>query len=521
MSAPSAASPPSGVSVTTAQATRGALAIIAVLLAFRLALAAFVPLVPDEAYYALWAQGLSAGYFDHPPMIAFFIRGGQMLVGDTALGVRLLCVLSVIPASFFIWRAAEEWLEDRNAGALAAVLYNVTIFGFLGMTLATPDAPLALFCAAMAWGAVRVLRNPSPPAWLAMGVATGLALQSKYSGLMLAGAFALAVLALAPLRRQLLTPWPWVAGLVAVLVFAPNLAWNAAHDWETFTKQGGRVTAQARFRPQFLPEFIGSQIGLATPLVFLFAVIGLLPRGARAFRPGGARGLLMVLLLVPLAYFAWHSLRGRVEGNWVGFLYPLLAIAAAAGLLAPARTPARWLDGIHGARLKRATVPLALGLVLALGLYALFLPTPLGGAKDAILRMTRGWPEFAAAIDARRREIGASAILTNDYQMTAMLKRQLPGVRVQQFDERARYAFMDEPDVLAQPGPLLLVLSSYRGFELIHETFGERHDLGAVSRGYRGVTLPPVPLYRLDRAAPPAPAKPAPPKPTPAAPAAP
>lgn len=487
-------------------ATRTALALIAGLLVWRLVLAAFVPLVPDEAYYALWAGSLSAGYFDHPPMIAYFIRAGQMLLGDTPLGVRLFCVLSALPASLFIWRAAQEWLEDRSAGALAAVLYNATIFGFLGMTLATPDAPLALFCAAMAWGAVRVLRRPSPAAWLAMGVATGLALQSKYSGLMLAGAFSLAVLALAPLRRQLLTPWPWAAGLLAVLVFAPNLAWNALHDWETFTKQGGRVTAQARFRPQFLPEFIGSQIGLATPLVFLFAVIGLLPRGARAFRPGGGRGLLAILLLVPLAYFAWHSLRGRVEGNWVGFLYPLLAIAAAAGLLAPARTPAGWLDGIHGARLKRATVPLALGLVAALGLYALFLPVPLGGAKDAILRMTRGWPEFAAALDARRREIGAGAILTNDYQLTAMLKRELPGVPVQQFDERARYRFLDEPELAALPAPYLFVLSTYRGIEALSAAFPRREEIGEVSRQYRGVSLPPVRLLLLDRTVPPLPA---------------
>ncbi|WP_428031279.1 glycosyltransferase family 39 protein [Ancylobacter sp.] len=502
----SASAPSSGLCFARPElATRGALAVIAALLAWRLVLAAFVPLVPDEAYYALWAQGLSAGYFDHPPMIAFFIRGGQMLVGDTALGVRLLCVLSAVPASWFVWRAAEETLDHPGAGALAAVLYNATIFGFLGMTLATPDAPLALFCAAMAWCAARLVRAPGPFWWLAMGLATGLALQSKYSALMLAGAFALAVLALAPLRRQLLTPWPWVAALVAVLVFLPNLVWNGEHHWQTFSKQGGRVTAQAAFRPLFLPEFVGSQIALATPLIFLFAVIGLLPRGARAFRMRAGWALVLILLLVPLAYFAVHALRGRVEGNWVGFLYPLLAVAAAAGMLAPAPARPGWLDGRLGARLKRATVPLALGLVLVLGLYALFLPVPLGGAKDAVLRMTRGWPDYAAAIDAKRREIGASAILTNDYQLTAMLKRQLPGVTVQQFDERARYAFMNEPPVLEQEGPLLLVLSSYRSLKLIQETFGDRRDVGEVSRHFGDVVLPPVRLFRLGRAVPPAP----------------
>ncbi|WP_371347651.1 ArnT family glycosyltransferase [Ancylobacter sp. IITR112] len=504
---PSAAVPSPAASLSREVATRGALALIGLMLLWRLVLAAFVPLVPDEAYYALWAQGLSAGYVDHPPMIAFFIRAGQELVGDTPLGIRLFCVLAALPASWFVWRAADDLLEDPRAGALAAVLFNATIFGFLGLTLATPDAPLALFCAAMVWGAARLVRAPRPSIWLAMGLATGLAAQSKYSGVMLAGAFALAVLALAPLRRQLLTPWPWLAGLVALLVFLPNIVWNATHDWATLTKQGGRVTAQAPFRPGFLPEFIGSQIALATPLVFLFAVIGLLPgRAAAMFRPGGGRGLVLLLLFVPLAYFAVHALRARVEGNWVGFLYPLVALAAAAGMLAPAGSG--WW-GRHQPGLARTTLPLAFGLVFALGIHALFVPTTLAGNKDAVVRMTRGWPEFAAEIDARRRQIGASAILTNDYQMTAMLKRELPGVTVQQFDERQRYVFMNEPEPLSLPGPLLLVLSTFRSFGEISAAYG-RQDMGEVSRRFRDVTMPPVRLFRLDPLAAPAPATAAP-----------
>lgn len=494
MTAPPAASSPVA-SLSQDAAARGALVLIGLMLAWRLLLAAFVPLVPDEAYYALWAQGLSAGYVDHPPMIALFIRAGQELVGDTPLGIRLFSVLAALPASWFVWRAAEELLEDKRAGALAAVLFNATIFGFLGLTLATPDAPLALFCAAMVWGAARLVRAPRPWLWLAMGLATGLAAQSKYSGIMLAGGFALAVLVLPPLRRQLLTPWPWLAGALALLVFLPNIAWNATHDWATLTKQGGRVTAQAPFRPGFLPEFVGSQIALATPLIFLFAVLGLLPgRAAAMFRPGSGRALVLFLLFVPLAYFLVHALRARVEGNWVGFLYPLVAIAAAAGMLAPAGSG--WL-GRSLPGLARATLPLAFGLILALGLHALFVPTTLAGNKDAIVRMTRGWPQFAAEIDARRREIGATAILTNDYQMTAMLKRQLPGVTVRQFDERQRYAFMHEPEPLTLRGPLLLVLSTYRSFNEIAAVYG-RTDLGEVSRRFRDVTMPPVRLFRLD-----------------------
>ena len=49
---------------------------LAVLTLLRLALAARLPLAPDEAYYFLWSRHLQAGYFDHPPMVALWIRAG-------------------------------------------------------------------------------------------------------------------------------------------------------------------------------------------------------------------------------------------------------------------------------------------------------------------------------------------------------------------------------------------------------------------------------------------------------------
>jgi len=60
----------------------------------RLAAAAIIPLSEDEAYYRLWAEHLQLGYYDHPPMIAWWVRAGMAVAGDTPLGVRLLPVLS-------------------------------------------------------------------------------------------------------------------------------------------------------------------------------------------------------------------------------------------------------------------------------------------------------------------------------------------------------------------------------------------------------------------------------------------
>ena len=68
---------------------RLALLALLALTALRLVLAASLPLAPDEDYYLLWAQHLQPGYFDHPPMVALWIKAGTMICGNTALGVRL------------------------------------------------------------------------------------------------------------------------------------------------------------------------------------------------------------------------------------------------------------------------------------------------------------------------------------------------------------------------------------------------------------------------------------------------
>ena len=468
------------------------LVLIAATLLARLVIAALVPLVPDEAYYALWSTRLAAGYLDHPPAIAWFIRAGTMIAGDTPFGVRLIPVLSAVPASLFIWRAAAMLLADRRAGPLAALLFNLTLLGFFGLAVATPDAPLILFSAALLYFAARLVDHDRPFWWLAVGAATGLALLSKYSAAFLAAGFGIAVLALPQWRRRLLGPWPYAALAVALVVFLPNLLWNAAHGWETVVKQGGRTAENWQFQPQFIAEFFGAQLGLATPLVFLFAIVGLLPPSRAAWRTPMGRRLLAALILVPTAYFLFHATRSRVEGNWTGFLYPALALTAAAALTAiPADYPSLL------SRLRRATVPVALGFLVFAVVYATLVPVTALGARDPILRLTRGWSGLAADIDGIRRDHGAGYVLTIDYQLNAELARLLPDVPVVQLNEPERYAFLARPlDRLEGPG---LVVTRDPMDAALTQLFGGATLLGVVPRRFRGVEIAGYYVYEIDR----------------------
>src|SRR5512144_3013452 len=95
---------------------------VGALVLLRLVAAAFTPLTFDEAYYWTWSKHLAGGYYDHPPMVAFVIRAGTMIAGDTELGVRLVSILLALPMSYAVYRAAAILFGGARVAATAAIL---------------------------------------------------------------------------------------------------------------------------------------------------------------------------------------------------------------------------------------------------------------------------------------------------------------------------------------------------------------------------------------------------------------
>src|ERR1700749_4545489 len=80
---------------------------ILALVALRLVAAAFTPITFDEAYCWMWSKSRAGGYYDHPPMVAYVIRLGTMIAGDTEFGVRLVSILLALPMSFAVFCTSE------------------------------------------------------------------------------------------------------------------------------------------------------------------------------------------------------------------------------------------------------------------------------------------------------------------------------------------------------------------------------------------------------------------------------
>jgi len=453
---------------------------VAALVALRLVAAAFTPLTFDEAYYWMWSKHLAGGYYDHPPMVALVIRAGTMIAGDTEFGVRLVSILLALPMSYAIYRTAEILFGGTRVAVSAVILLNATLMAAVGTLIVTPDAPLLVASSFVLFFLAKVLETGRGVWWLAVGVAAGCALLSKYTAMFFGLAIVIWLVAVPKLRHWLLSPWLYFGGLVAVALFAPVVLWNADHQWVSFIKQLGRARIED-FRPVYIAELVPTQVAFATPLVFILGAMGL---HAMAWRHTGAfasRMLVNTLFWTIVAYFVWHALHARVEANWFGPVYPAFAVAAAvaADLVTWEGGRRRLADFCRRWAAPTGIVLFALLIVQAnTGLLS-------GYRRDATVRSVGvGWREIAQEIEATRQRVGATCVLAPDYGTTAWLAFYLPkGTCVAQQAQRIRWVNMPEPDAALLQGKLLYVDDALpTGRPFLKNYFGRVEKVGEVQR---------------------------------------
>jgi len=468
-----------------------ALAILA-LVALRLIAAALTPITFDEAYYWMWSKHLAGGYYDHPPMVAVVIRLGTLIAGDTELGVRLVSILLALPMSWAVYQAAAALFGGSRVAATSAILLNATLMAAVGTMIVTPDAPLLVASSFLLFSLAKVLQTGRGAWWLAVGAAAGCALLSKYTALFFGPAILIWLIAVPKLRHWLISPWLYLGGLVALLIFAPVILWNADHHWVSFIKQMGRARIED-FRPAFIAELIPTQIAFATPLVWILGAMGLYALYRRAGELP-ARVLVNAMFWTITAYFIWHSLHARVEANWFAPVYPAFVIAAAvaAHLVQWEPRQQRIVDFCRRWAMPGGVVMFVLLVVQAdTGVLS-------GYRRDATVRSVGvGWRETASEIEAVRARVGASCVLAPDYGTTGWLAFYLPkGTCVAQQSQRIRWVNLPEPGPAQLAGKLLYVDEVRPGGRpFLKDRFAHVERVGEVSRK-RGPLL--IETYALD-----------------------
>jgi len=313
----------------------------------------------DELYYLACADHLAWGYVDHPPLSIGVLWLVRAILGDSLLVLRLAAGLAGAAAVVVTALLAREMGGGRRAMALAGIA-SLASPELLGVeSFYSMNALDVLLWSVAALLLARLVTRQTPATWLLLGTVLGLGLLNKISVLWLAAGIGVAVLA-TPLRRSLATPWPYLAGALALVLFAPYVLWEIANGFPTreFIRNAS-AEKMARTTPiAYLLASARSMGPFSLPL-WLAGIADLLAgREGRRFRALGLAWLAVLAILVA---------NGTSRTSYLAASY---AIVFAAGGVAVTRLADRlawkWLTPAYAALLLAGgviTAPFALPLL--------------------------------------------------------------------------------------------------------------------------------------------------------------
>ena len=285
-------------------------------------------LYPDEAQYWWWSLHPAFGYYSKPPMVAWLIALTTAVFGDSELAVRLAAPLLHFAAALFVFLLANR-LYGARVAAWSAVVY-VTLPGVsASAVIMSTDAPLML-CWAIALFALARAREEGGRWWIAVGVAAGAGLLSKYAmAYWLVSGF-LFLVAYRDERRHV--PAFLGASALALLIYAPNFVWNVTHGYASYRHTEANASFHGvLFHPGHFLQFFGSQFGVFGPLLFAALLV---------FTAMG-RTIFADRRTAFLAFFTWPALvlmfavsfLSRAEPNWAAPAYVSATVLVVAALL--------------------------------------------------------------------------------------------------------------------------------------------------------------------------------------------
>src|ERR1700744_3078045 len=178
--------------------------------------AATLELHADEAYYWLYSRFLDWGYFDHPPMVALFIRFGDSIMHNE-LGLRILTIVASTSSLYILWLILKDY--GASAKLFAIVIAGMFMCHMYGFTT-TPDAPLFFFAVIFYYFYRKYLEKDSWGLALILGFVIACLLYSKYHAVLLIGFSVISNIKL--LKRGSF----WLILVVALALFIPHLVWQ-------------------------------------------------------------------------------------------------------------------------------------------------------------------------------------------------------------------------------------------------------------------------------------------------------
>jgi hypothetical protein len=272
----------------------------------------------DELYYIACSRHLAWGYVDQPPLSIALLAISRAVLGESLIALRTLPALAgaaTVVVTGLIARALGGGRFAQSVACLCVVVAPVYLLVDHYFSMNVFDE---LFWALASLLVIRVVDEPRLRSWLVLGAVIGLGLLNKTSMLWFAGALGAGLL-LTPARRQLRTPGPWLAVLVAAVIFAPHVIWQVRHGGPTLEfmrNAAGSKMVRTSFLTFWIQQFL--VMSPVTLPVWLGGLVWLL--ASRRWR---------ILGLIFIAVAALLAASGASRPNYLTVAYfPVLGAGA-------------------------------------------------------------------------------------------------------------------------------------------------------------------------------------------------
>jgi len=336
----------------------------------------------DDARHLAW------GYVAYPPITPFFGRVALTLFGTSLVGFRFFAAVAEAVAVLLTGLMARELGGGRGAQMVAATAG--VPFALAGGALMQYVSFDYLCWVVTAYFVVRLLKTEDPRWWLAIGSAIGLGMMTKYTmGFFVIGIMVGVVATNA--RRYFASKWLWLGVALSIVVFLPNLIWQAQHHFISldFLRHIHERDIRWGRTKNFLPDQLKMTL-LAFPLWIAGLYFCVLAAGGRRFR------MLGWMYVVPLALF----ILAKGRGYYLAAAYPMLYAAGAVWGEQRLRSLGRsWVAVVRGLTWTALAADIILITAIALPLAPVNTARWKFAAKNnGDLLEELGWPELTQAV---------------------------------------------------------------------------------------------------------------------------
>jgi 4-amino-4-deoxy-L-arabinose transferase-like glycosyltransferase len=362
----------------------------------------------DELYFIVAGQHPDWGYVDQPPLTPLASAFMASLLGLSPLSVRILPALAIAVVIGVTAAIAREYGGGTRAQLISVAIASGSALLGLGHLDSTTTFDV-LAWSLVTWLVIRLLRGADPRTWLLVGVVAGIGLQNKNLVVLLGIGLFIGLL-LARRWEVLRTGWLWAGIGIAVLIWLPNVAWQAMNGWPQ-VGMSGVVSSRSSLGDAVL--IVPFQLIMAGPLLWPLFLAGLwwLLRSPASMPWRTIGWAYLAALVVTIA------VRGQVY--YATGLYP--AIFAACGVVADgwlSRGRLRLRAGVLSAAWAGSTALVAL-IMLPILTPAALAETPFPDLYDGSVEQV-GWPDLVDTVtmvanDLPSDQRARAVMLTGNY----------------------------------------------------------------------------------------------------------